>query len=43
LWAIEAHTLAKQDMEVPNDEGKSQSTMSGLDDMWYTGNKESNI
>jgi hypothetical protein len=30
-------------MEVPKDEGKSQSMMSGLDDMWYTGNKESNI
>jgi hypothetical protein len=39
LCAIEAHTLAKQDMEVLKDEG----TMSGLDDMWYTGDKESNI
>jgi hypothetical protein len=43
LCAIEAHTLAKQDMEVLKDEGKSESTMSGLDDMWYTGDKESNI
>jgi hypothetical protein len=43
LCAIEAHTLAKQDMEVLKDEGKSESTMSGLDDMWYTGYKESNI
>jgi hypothetical protein len=30
-------------MEVLKDEGKSESTMSGLDDMWYTGDKESNI
>jgi hypothetical protein len=43
LCAIEAHTLAKQDMEVLKDEGKSESTMSDLDDMWYTGDKESNI
>ena len=41
--AIEAHTLAKQDMEVLKDEGKSESTMSALDNMWYTGDKESNI
>jgi hypothetical protein len=40
LCAIEAHTLAKQDMEVLKDEGKSESTMSGLDDMWYMGNRE---
>jgi hypothetical protein len=43
LCAIEAHTLGKQYMEVLKDEGKSESTMSGLDDMWYTGDKESNI
>jgi hypothetical protein len=43
LCAIEAHTLAKQDMEVLKDEGKSESTMSGLDDIWYTGDKESSI
>jgi hypothetical protein len=43
LCAIEAHTLTKQDMELLKDEGKSESTMSGLDDMWYTGDKESNI
>jgi hypothetical protein len=42
LCAIEAHTLAKQDMEVLKDEGKSESTMSDLDNMWYTGDKESN-
>jgi hypothetical protein len=30
-------------MEVLKDEGKSESTMSDLDDMWYTGDKESNI
>jgi hypothetical protein len=30
-------------MEVLKDEGKSESMMSGLDDMWYTGDKESNI
>jgi hypothetical protein len=30
-------------MKVLKDEGKSESTMSGLDDMCYTGNKESNI
>jgi hypothetical protein len=33
LCAIEAHTLAKQDMEVLKDEGKSESTMSDLDDV----------
>jgi hypothetical protein len=43
LCAIEAYTLAKQDMEVLKDEEKSESTMSDLDDMWYTGDKESNI
>jgi hypothetical protein len=30
-------------MEVLKDEEKSESTMSDLDDMWYTGDKESNI
>jgi hypothetical protein len=29
-------------MEVLKDEGKSESTMSDLDNMWYTGDKESN-
>jgi hypothetical protein len=29
-------------MEVLNDEEKSESTKSDLDDMWYTGDKESN-
>jgi hypothetical protein len=43
LCAIEAYTLAKQDMEVLKDEGKSESTMSDLDDMWYMGDKESSI
>jgi hypothetical protein len=43
LCAIEAHTLAKQDVEVLKDEEKSESTMSDLDDMWYTEDKERNI
>jgi hypothetical protein len=43
LCAIEAHTLAKQDMEVLKDEEKSESTKSDLDNMWYTGDKERNI
>jgi hypothetical protein len=43
LCAIEAYTLANQDMEVLKDEEKSESTKSDLDDMWYTGDKESNI
>jgi hypothetical protein len=43
LCAIEAYTLANQDMEVLNDEEKSESTKSNLDAMWYTGDKESNI
>jgi hypothetical protein len=43
LCAIEAYTLAKQDMEVLKDEEKSESTMSDLDGMWYTEDKESNI
>jgi hypothetical protein len=30
-------------MEALMDEEKSESTMSDLDDMWYTGDKESNI
>jgi hypothetical protein len=30
-------------MEVFNDEEKSESTKSNLDDMWYTGDKESKI
>jgi hypothetical protein len=30
-------------MEVLNDEEKSESTKSDLDDMWYTGDKKSNI
>jgi hypothetical protein len=30
-------------MEALKDEEKSESTMSDLDDMWYTGDKESNI
>jgi hypothetical protein len=30
-------------MEVLMDDGKSESTMSDFDDMWYTGDKESNI
>jgi hypothetical protein len=40
LCAIEAHTLAKKDMEVLKDEGKSESTKSDLDDMWYKGDKK---
>jgi hypothetical protein len=43
LCAIEAHTIARQDMGVLKDEEKSESTMSDLDDMWYTEDKESNI
>jgi hypothetical protein len=43
LCAIEADTLANQDMEALKDEEKSESTLSDLDDMWYTGDKESNI
>jgi hypothetical protein len=43
LCAIEAYTLANQDMEALKDEEKSESMMSDLDDMWYTGDKESNI
>jgi hypothetical protein len=43
LCAIEEYTLANKDMEVLNDEEKSESTKSDLDDMWYTGYKESNI
>jgi hypothetical protein len=42
LCSIEAHTIARQDMEVLKDEEKSESTMSDLDDMWYMGDKESN-
>jgi hypothetical protein len=30
-------------MEALKDEEKSESTLSDLDDMWYTGDKESNI
>jgi hypothetical protein len=30
-------------MEALKDEEKSESTMSDLDDMWYTGDKERNI
>jgi hypothetical protein len=40
LCAIEAYTL---DMEVLNDEEKSESTMSNLDDVWYMKDKESYI
>jgi hypothetical protein len=43
LCAIEAYTLANQDMEALKDEEKSESTMSDLDDMWYTGDKETNL
>jgi hypothetical protein len=43
LCAIEAYTLANQDMEALQDEEKSESTMRDLDDMWYTRDKESNI
>jgi hypothetical protein len=43
LCAIEAYTLANQDMEALKDEEKSESTMSDLDDMWYMEDKESNI
>jgi hypothetical protein len=43
LCAIEAYTLANQDMEVLKDEEKSESTMNDLDDMWYMEDKESNI
>jgi hypothetical protein len=42
LCSIESHTIARQDMEVLKDEEKSESTKSDLDDMWYTGHKESN-
>jgi hypothetical protein len=43
LCAIEAYTLANQDMEALKDEEKSESTMSNLDVMWYMGDKERNI
>jgi hypothetical protein len=43
LCAIEAYTLAHQDMEVLNNEEKSESTMSNLDDMWYMEDKENYI
>jgi hypothetical protein len=43
LCAIEAYTLANQDMEAIKDEEKSESMMSDLDDMWYAGDKETNI
>jgi hypothetical protein len=43
LCAIEAYTLANQDMEALKDEEKSESMMSDLDYMWYTGDKETNI
>jgi hypothetical protein len=43
LCAIEAYTLANQDMEALKDEEKIESTMSDLDDMWYTGDKERTI
>jgi hypothetical protein len=43
LCAIEAYTLANPDIEALKDEEKSESTMSDLDDMCYTGDKESNI
>jgi hypothetical protein len=43
LCAIEAYTLANQDMEALKDEEKSESTISDLDNMWYTGDKETNI
>jgi hypothetical protein len=43
LCAIEVYTLANQDIEALKDEEKSESTMSDLDDMWYTGDKKSNI
>jgi hypothetical protein len=42
LCSIEAHTIARQDMEVLKDEEKNESMKSDLDDMWYTGDKESN-
>jgi hypothetical protein len=40
LCAIEAYTLANQDMEVLKDEWKSESMMSDLDNMWYTGDRK---
>jgi hypothetical protein len=43
LYAFEAYTLANEVMEALKDEEKSESAMSDLDDMWYTGDKESNI
>jgi hypothetical protein len=43
LCAIEAYTLAKQDMEVLKDKEKTESMMSNLDNMWCTEDKESNI
>jgi hypothetical protein len=39
LCAIEAYTLANQDMEALKDEEKSESTISNLDDMWYMEDK----
>jgi hypothetical protein len=43
LCSIEAHTIARQDMEVRKNEEKSESTKSDLDDMWYTRDKETKI
>jgi hypothetical protein len=43
LCSIEDHRIARQDMEVLKDEEKSESTKCDIDDMWYTGDKESNI
>jgi hypothetical protein len=43
LCVIETYTLANQVMEALKDEEKSESTMGDLDDMWYMGDKESNI
>jgi hypothetical protein len=43
LCAIEAYTLANRDMEALEDEEKSESTKSDLDNMWYAKDKESSI
>ena len=42
LCAIEAYTLANQDMEVLKDKEKSEPETSDLDDMWYMEYKGSN-
>jgi hypothetical protein len=43
LCAIEAYTLANQYMEVRKDKEKGESTISNLDNAWYTEDKENYV